>query len=84
MSYPALAYNSKKDKKRNCYEGFSMHIFIEIISKFGVSGLLFTMALEGLSVPIPGIIVVLTLGYILNLSLAQTLIVAVFMSALYS
>jgi hypothetical protein len=46
MSYPALAYNSKKDKKRNCYEGFSMHIFIEIISKFGVSGLLFTMALE--------------------------------------
>lgn len=61
-----------------------MHIFIEIISKFGVSGLLFTMALEGLSVPIPGIIVVLTLGYILSLNLINTLIVSVFMSAMYS
>jgi membrane protein DedA with SNARE-associated domain len=61
-----------------------MHIFIEILSKFGISGLLFTMAIEGLSVPIPGIIVVLTLGYILNLGLVQTLIVSFFMSALYS
>lgn len=61
-----------------------MHIFIEILSKFGISGLLFTMAIEGLSVPIPGIIVVLTLGYILNLGLIQTLIVSFFMSSLYS
>lgn len=61
-----------------------MHIFIEILSKFGISGLLFTMAIEGLSVPFPGIIVVLTLGYILNLGLIQTLIVSFFMSSLYS
>lgn len=61
-----------------------MHIFIEILSKFGISGLLFTMAIEGLSVPIPGIIVVLTVGYILNLGLIQTLIVSFFMSFLYS
>jgi membrane protein DedA with SNARE-associated domain len=60
-----------------------MQIFIDILSKIGVLGLVLTMAVEGLSVPIPGILVVLTLGYILNLSITNILLISFFMSLAY-
>lgn len=61
-----------------------MQYLLGMVDKIGVPGLILTMALEGLSLPFPGIVIILTLGYILNLSTLDLFIVAGLMSLTYS
>lgn len=62
----------------------NIQLFMHIIERFGMAGLVLTMLLEGLSVPFPGMMMVITLGYILNLNTAETFLVAALMSFIYS
>lgn len=61
-----------------------MQLIYNFLNGIGAAGLILTMLLEGLSVPFPGIIVIFTLGYILNLSLIQIVLIAAAMSLTYS
>jgi membrane protein DedA with SNARE-associated domain len=61
-----------------------MEFLIGVIGKAGVAGLLATMAVEGLSIPVPGILIALTLGYVLNLNIMEISLTAAGMSLVYS
>lgn len=61
-----------------------MQVLYDFLNGIGAAGLIVTMILEGLSIPFPGIIVILTLGYILNLSMLQLVFVSACMSLTYS
>ena len=54
------------------------------IKGFGFLGLLIVMALEGASIPFPGIIVVLGYGYIFNKGIYEILWIATAMSLVYT
>lgn len=57
---------------------------LHLLAGMGIAGLFITMAIEGLSIPIPGLIMVLTYGYILNPSIVEILGIALGMSIAYS
>lgn len=60
-----------------------MQNLINIITGIGIPGLLVTMAIEGASIPFPGIIIILTLGYVLNITPEQLPVIAAEMSLMY-
>lgn len=57
---------------------------LEILSTLGIVGLLAVMAIEGSSIPFPGIIIVLSYGYLFNPSLAEIAMTALMMALSYS
>jgi len=57
---------------------------INIINDLGIFGLFTSMAFEGSSVPFPGIIIVLTYGYLLHPSIPEIMLIAFGMSITYS
>ncbi len=59
-------------------------IIITFLTQIGLVGLFLTMFLEGSSLPIPGIVVVLSYGYALNPSLTQLVFISIVMSIVYS
>ncbi len=58
--------------------------FLEILSALGMMGLLLAMAIEGSSIPFPGIIIVLSYGYLFSPSLSGIAITAMMMALSYS
>lgn len=60
-----------------------MQNLVNIIAGIGIPGLLMAMAIEGASIPFPGILVILTLGYILNITPMQIPVIAAEMSLIY-
>ncbi|GGE48825.1 membrane protein [Pullulanibacillus camelliae] len=54
------------------------------LDHLGTVGLLLTMFIEGLSVPFPGIIIVLAYGYVMNFNIWESLLMALVMSAIYT
>lgn len=60
-----------------------MQNLANIVAGIGIPGLLMAMAIEGASIPFPGILVILTLGYVLNITPAQIPVIAAEMSFVY-
>lgn len=58
--------------------------FLEWLSTIGISGLYFAMFLEGSSLPFPGVIIVLSYGYLLSPGYVNTAFIAAGMSAFYT
>lgn len=58
--------------------------FLELLSALGIVGLLIVMAIEGSSIPFPGIIIVLSYGYLFNPSLGEIAVTALIMALSYS
>ena len=61
-----------------------VQLFLEWLNTSGLPGLLFIMFLEGLSLPIPGFIVVFSYGYSLSPGYVNTAFIAIWMSISYS
>ncbi|MBA1335011.1 MAG: hypothetical protein HPY66_0633 [Firmicutes bacterium] len=57
---------------------------LHLLAGMGLSGIFFIMAMEGLSIPVPGLVVVMTYAYILNPSMVEILGIALGMSITYS
>ncbi|MBS4201865.1 DedA family protein [Bacillus sp. FJAT-49732] len=58
--------------------------FLEWLNTIGIPGLFIVMFLEGSSLPFPGLIVVLSYGYVLSPGYVQTIFLAVGMAISYS
>ncbi len=59
-------------------------IIITFLNKIGLAGLFLAMFLEGSSLPFPGIIVVLSYGYAIDLSIIEAAFISIIMSIIYS
>ncbi|MFA1821079.1 DedA family protein [Virgibacillus oceani] len=58
--------------------------FLDWLNAIGLPGLYLAMFLEGSSIPIPGVIIALTFGYLLSPGLIEIVTIAVGMSLFYS
>ncbi|MBS4196797.1 DedA family protein [Lederbergia citri] len=58
--------------------------FLEWLNTIGIPGLFIVMFLEGSSLPFPGLIVVLSYGYVLSPGYVQTIFIAIGMAISYS
>lgn len=59
-------------------------IIITFLNKIGLIGLFLAMFLEGSSLPFPGVIVVLSYGYAMDLSIIEAVFISIVMSIIYS
>lgn len=57
---------------------------LDVLDGWGMAGLLIVMAIEGSSLPFPGIILILAYGYVLNPTIPEVIASAVAMSLVYS
>lgn len=60
-----------------------LYIIITFLTKIGLVGLFLAMFLEGSSLPFPGVLVVLSYGYALNLSIVEAVFISIIMSIVY-
>jgi membrane protein DedA with SNARE-associated domain len=60
-----------------------MQYLLDVLSAMGIIGLMISMAIEGSSVPFPGILIILTYGYLLEPSLPEMSGLALGMSVSY-
>ncbi|MGM7683180.1 DedA family protein [Cytobacillus sp. Hm23] len=58
--------------------------FVEIVQNLGVVGLFISMFLEGSSLPFPGVIVVLSYGFLLNPSYVNLVAISIGMAMIYT
>jgi Uncharacterized membrane-associated protein len=61
-----------------------MQLLVNIAGSIGIFGLILVMAVEGASVPFPGIVVILALGYILRIGPDRIPLIAAEMGIAYS
>jgi len=61
-----------------------LQYILSFLASVGIVGLVISMAIEGASIPFPGIILVITYGYILDPSMYEIIWIAFIMSITYS
>ena len=94
MTNKAAAYRKKWIRENNlldsCFlklereENSLIQQILELLRSLGLPGLFLAMFLEGLSIPFPGVVIVLSFGYLLSPGFLSIALISVGMSSFYS